>query len=186
MKKIFLVAALVLVFAADVLVRQFGNASAAQGGVSSVVQTPPSVSSPIAQASPSGSQSQTQTQTQTQTRKNTQSQTQTGSSSQGASSGQKSQGMYKDGTYTGSVADAYYGNVQVQVMVQGGKIADVQFLQYPNTHSTSVMINSQAMPYLKSEALQVQSANVNIVSGATETSLAFQQSLADALTQARV
>ncbi len=94
-------------------------------------------------------------------------------------------GLYVDGTYTGSVADAYYGNVQVQAIISGAKITDVQFLQYPNTHSTSVYINSQAMPYLKQEAIQAQSANVDIVSGATDTSMAFQQSLATALAQAK-
>ncbi len=94
-------------------------------------------------------------------------------------------GLYTDGIYTGSVADAYYGNVQVKVVVSGGKITDVQFLQYPNTHSTSIYINNQAMPYLKQEAIKAQNSNVSIVSGATDTSMAFQQSLAAALTQAK-
>ncbi len=95
-----------------------------------------------------------------------------------------SQGQYKDGTYTGSVANAYYGNVQVEAVISGGKIADVKFLQYPNTHMTSVYINSQAMPMLTEEALQVQSANVNTISGASETSRAFRESLANALAKA--
>jgi uncharacterized protein with FMN-binding domain len=73
----------------------------------------------------------------------------------------------------------------VQAVISNGKIVDVQFLQYPNTHGTSIRINSQAMPYLTQEAIQSQSANVNIVSGATDTSIAFQQSLAVALTQAK-
>lgn len=91
---------------------------------------------------------------------------------------------YKDGTYTGSVADAYYGNVQAQATISGGKITDVTFLQYPDTHSTSVYINQQAMPYLKQEAIKNQNANVNTISGATYTSQAFVQSLGDALSQA--
>lgn len=91
---------------------------------------------------------------------------------------------YKDGTYTGSVADAYYGNVQVAVTIASGKISDVKFLQYPNTHQTSVYINNQAMPYLKQEALQAQNSKVQIISGATYTSEAFQQSLESALSQA--
>ncbi len=93
-------------------------------------------------------------------------------------------GKYKDGTYTGSVADAYYGNVQVSVTVSGGKITNVKFLQYPNTHSTSVAINQQAMPYLQQEAIQAQSPNVQLISGATFTSQAFVQSLTSALSQA--
>lgn len=98
----------------------------------------------------------------------------------------KPAGMYTDGTYTGSQADAYYGTVQVQAAIQNGKLASVSFLQYPSDRRTSQFINGQAMPILKSEAIQAQSANVNIVSGATDTSMAFQQSLADALAQAKV
>ena len=94
------------------------------------------------------------------------------------------QGQYKDGTYTGNPADAFYGNIQVQAIISGGRITDVQFLQYPNDRSTSIAINSQAMPYLKQEAIQAQSANVDIVSGATDSSQAFQESLASALSQA--
>lgn len=97
----------------------------------------------------------------------------------------KPAGQYKDGTYTGGVADAYYGNVQVSATIQGGKITNVTFLDHPQTHQTSVYINAQAMPYLTQEAIQAQSANVNIVSGATFTSQAFMQSLASALTQAK-
>lgn len=91
---------------------------------------------------------------------------------------------YKDGNYTGSVQDAYYGNVQVQIAITNGKIINVTFLQHPGDNGTSRFINSQAMPMLTQEALQVQSAQVNIVSGASATSQAFQASLADALTQA--
>lgn len=91
---------------------------------------------------------------------------------------------YHDGTFTGSSEDAYYGNVQVAVTVSGGKITDVKFLQYPNTHSTSVYINQQAMPYLQQEAIQNQNANVQIISGATFTSQAFIQSLQTALNKA--
>lgn len=95
-----------------------------------------------------------------------------------------STGSYKDGTYTGSVADAYYGNVQVRATIRSGKITNVTFLQYPDTHATSVEINQQAMPYLQQEAIKAQSSNVNIISGATYTSQAFIQSLGDALSQA--
>src|SRR6266550_4149977 len=43
-----------------------------------------------------------------------------------------SSSLYKDGTYLGSVADAQWGNLQVQVVIQHGKITDVPFLQYPS------------------------------------------------------
>ena len=71
--------------------------------------------------------------------------------------------------------------MQVQAIIQGGKIADVKVLQSPNDRSTSIRINSQAMPYLVQEAIQVQNAKVNVVSGATDSSYAFQESLGTAL-----
>lgn len=92
---------------------------------------------------------------------------------------------FKDGQYTGDVVDAYYGNVQVGATIAGGRITDITFLQYPSDRRTSVMINTQAMPYLKQEAITAQSANVDIVSGATATSQAFRQSLQSALAQAK-
>lgn len=93
--------------------------------------------------------------------------------------------LYKDGSYTGSVADAQWGYIQVKAIVQNGKITDVQFLQYPNDRNHSVEINSYADPQLTSEAIQAQSANVDIVTGATDSSEAFIQSLSDALAQAK-
>lgn len=94
------------------------------------------------------------------------------------------QGKYRNGTYTGSVADAFYGNVQVKVTVQSGKVTQVNFLDYPHDRSTSVSINSYATPLLAQQAVQAQSANVDGVSGASATSEAFRQSLASALAQA--
>ena len=95
------------------------------------------------------------------------------------------QGQFADGTYTGPSVDAFYGLVQVQADVQDGKLASVNFLQYPNDRNTSRFINEQAMPILQSEAIQAQSANVEIVSGATDTSQAFSQSLGTALAKAK-
>jgi uncharacterized protein with FMN-binding domain len=94
------------------------------------------------------------------------------------------QGTYRDGQYTGPVTDAFYGNVQVQAIIQGGKITDVQWLDFPHDRRTSQMINQQATPWLKQEAIQAQSAQVDFISGATLTSQAFVQSLASALSQA--
>jgi len=99
--------------------------------------------------------------------------------------GTSGSGLYKDGAYIGSVADAIWGNVQVKTVIQNGKIASVQFLQYPNDRDRSIMINSYADPQLSSEAIQAQSANVDIVTGATDSSQAFIQSLSDALSQAK-
>ena len=95
------------------------------------------------------------------------------------------QGIFKDGTFTGPEVDAYYGLVQVQAVIQNGRISRVEFLEYPHDRNTSQRINSIAMPYLQQEAIQVQSANVDIISGATLTSEAFAQSLQSALQSAQ-
>ncbi len=54
----------------------------------------------------------------------------------------------------------------------------------PNHTSRSVVINQQAIPILRSEALQAQSANIQLVSGATDVSQAFAQSLQSAISKA--
>ena len=92
---------------------------------------------------------------------------------------------YKNGTYTGNSVDAFYGNIQVQAVISGTKITDVRFLQYPNDRARSIAINTLAMPNLKQEAIQAQNANVDIISGATDSSNAFIQSLASALSKAK-
>ncbi len=94
-------------------------------------------------------------------------------------------GSYKDGVYTGPQVNVFYGLVQVQATVQNGKLSQVQFLEYPNDRRTSVQINNIAMPYLQQEALQTQSANVDIISGATLTSEGFSMSLQSALGSAK-
>jgi len=92
--------------------------------------------------------------------------------------------QYKDGTYTGQEANAFYGNIKVAVTISGGKITTVRFLEHPNDNPNSISINQQAMPFLQQETIRAQSANVNIISGATDTSQAFIQSLSSALSQA--
>jgi uncharacterized protein with FMN-binding domain len=108
-----------------------------------------------------------------------------GSGSNGSSSGSTSSTSYKDGSYTGSVADAFYGNIQVRVTISSGKIADIHFLQYPNDNPNSLYINQQADPMLKQEAIQAQNAQVDTITGATDSSMAFEQSLSAALNQAK-
>jgi uncharacterized protein with FMN-binding domain len=108
-----------------------------------------------------------------------------GTTTSGATATNTPTTLYKDGTYNGSVADAQWGYIQVQAIVKGGKITDVKFLQYPNERSLSVEINTYADPILTSEAIQAQSANVDFISGATDSSFAFSQSLSSALSQAQ-
>lgn len=91
---------------------------------------------------------------------------------------------YRDGTYTGSSENAYYGRVQVQAVVANHHITTVKVLSYPSDRRTSRYINSQALPLLQQEVIAANSANVDTVSGATLTSNAYIQSLTTALRQA--
>ena len=56
---------------------------------------------------------------------------------------------------------------------------------YPDHTDRSVYINSQALPILKSEALRAQSASIDMVSGATDSSEAFAESLQSAILKAK-
>jgi uncharacterized protein with FMN-binding domain len=78
-----------------------------------------------------------------------------------------------------------YGNTQVQVTITNGSITSVTAVQLP-TGGRSGQISQYVEPILSSEALTAQSANIDIVSGATYTSEAYAQSLQAALDQAAV
>ena len=65
------------------------------------------------------------------------------------------------------------------------KIMAVSVPTYPNHTDRSVYINSQALPILKSETLQAQNASINIVSGASDSSQAFAESLQSAILKAK-
>jgi uncharacterized protein with FMN-binding domain len=82
---------------------------------------------------------------------------------------------------TGTVVDTQFGAIQVAATVQGRQIVDVRALQLPFDRPQSQFISTQAEPLLRSEALQAQSANIQLLSGATFTSEAYAQSLQGAL-----
>ena len=88
------------------------------------------------------------------------------------------------GTVTGPVAQTRWGPVQVQVTVSGGKLTDVSVLQSPNGNPRDQQINAYALPILVQDTLDAQSANIDMVSGATVTSDGYRQSLQGALDEA--
>jgi uncharacterized protein with FMN-binding domain len=94
-------------------------------------------------------------------------------------------GDYKDGIYVGSTEDVFYGDIQIRATIASGRLDTIEFLKYPNDQKTSIMINTQMMPILIQEAIQKQSSEVDIVSGATDSSEGFRRSLANALGQAK-
>ena len=90
----------------------------------------------------------------------------------------------KNGTYTGTAESTQYGDVQVQAVISGGKLTNVVVLQVPDHGGYEDQIVQIALPELKSEALSAQSANIDVISGATYTSQGYAQSLQSALDQA--
>lgn len=187
LRRIFLSAFVVVSFAAYALHKptgQTGSASAQglppdQGGPQTQ-QAPAASDTPTAAPTDAGAQAaQAAAPTDAGSTAAAPQPTPTDSPTAAASSG------YKDGTYNGSQVDAFYGIVQVQAVIQQGKLASVNFLQYPNDRRTSVQINQIAVPDLQQEAVTAQSANVDIITGATLTSQAFAMSLQSALDQAK-
>ena len=87
-------------------------------------------------------------------------------------------------TVTGSVAQTQWGPVQVQLSMQGSTISSVTVVQYPNGNPRDDQINSYALPILIQETTDAQSAQIDMVSGATVTSTGYVQSLQSALDQA--
>jgi uncharacterized protein with FMN-binding domain len=117
--------------------------------------------------------------------------TSAGTSSSGSTSSTGSTGSttsssgLKDGSFTGQAVDTRYGAVQVAITVSGGQITDVSVPQYPNTERRDEQINAQAIPILVSETKSAQSAQIDMVSGATFTSDGYTQSLQSAIDQAK-
>lgn len=107
------------------------------------------------------------------------------STSSGSSSATSSSSGLKDGSFTGQAVDTRYGAVQVAITVSGGRITDVSVPQYPNSERRDQEINTQALPILVSETKSAQSAQIDMVSGATFTSDGYTQSLQSAIDQAK-
>jgi hypothetical protein len=86
-----------------------------------------------------------------------------------------------------------WGPLQLQLKVAqtiaGGKvkikILEVTWPTWPQHTTRSVFINQKALPLLQQQVLQLQSANIEDISGATDVSVSFKQSLAAALVAAK-
>jgi uncharacterized protein with FMN-binding domain len=102
-----------------------------------------------------------------------------GSGSGGASGSSRS-------SVTGKVAQTRWGPVQVQLTTDAsGTITSVEVVQYPSGNREDEQINSYALPRLVQATLDAQSADIDMVSGATVTSEGYLQSLQSALDQVR-
>jgi uncharacterized protein with FMN-binding domain len=115
--------------------------------------------------------------------------TTTGSSGSGTTTGSAGSGGATTNssaatTVKGGVASTQWGPVQVQLTVSSGDITRVDVLQYPSGNSKDAEINNYALPILIQETTDQQSAGIDMVSGATVTSVGYIQSLQSAIDQA--
>ena len=108
------------------------------------------------------------------------------SSSSGSSSGNGGGSTSGSTNVTGAVASTQWGPVQVELTVSGGKITQVDVVQYPSGNPKDQEINDYALPILVQETTDQQSADIDMVSGATVTSVGYIQSLQSALDQAHL
>ena len=84
-------------------------------------------------------------------------------------------------TGTGQDVQYMYGDLQLKVTERGSTITNIEILSDGAADPRSAEINSQAIPLLQQQAMSVQSANIDGVSGATFTSSAYAQALQSAL-----
>jgi uncharacterized protein with FMN-binding domain len=91
-----------------------------------------------------------------------------------AAPAQAATGKYKDGSYVG-LGRSRHGNIEATVVVQGGKIVSAKISQCLTRYPCSMIA---ALP---GEVVAQQSAAVDFVSGATDSSTAYQQAVANAL-----
>ena len=88
-----------------------------------------------------------------------------------------------DGTFTGEPAYLATGPVQVTIEVSDGRIVDVQ-ATYPTGNRHSHALNTSAVIQLREATLASQDAELDLVTGATFTSVSYIDSLQSALDQA--
>lgn len=86
----------------------------------------------------------------------------------------------------GTSVDTAYGPVQVQIHVREGQIVYAAAIAYPQETLVDKAINNTAVPTLQNDTLIAQSAGIDTVSGATQTSEAYKESLQAALDAAHL
>ncbi len=102
------------------------------------------------------------------------------SSSASGSSGSSAQGR----SYTGDVVQTRWGPVQVRITVSKGRIVASQVLQVPWNNGRDQQINSYVVPIYNQDAVAKQSANIDVISGATVTWQGYTGSLQSAIDSA--
>ena len=88
-------------------------------------------------------------------------------------------GTFKDGEYEGT-GTGFGGKINVKVTIQGGKIANVEVLSQTETEG----VGGAALPEYVQRTLDKQSADIDVVTGATYTLKGYQEAVNDALSKA--
>lgn len=110
----------------------------------------------------------------------------TGPSGSSGSSGTDSGSSGSDSTVTGEAYSTRWGDVQVRITVEGGEITGIEAVELPENDGHSQRISQVAEPVLREEVLSSQSADVQLVGGATYTSRAYLNSLQSAIDKANL
>ena len=88
-----------------------------------------------------------------------------------------------DGTATGPLIETPYGPVQIRITVAAGTMTEIVEVKLPFEHEHSRWIRANLVPQLRQRVLTAQSADVDVVSGATYTGQGYLASLQGALDQ---
>ena len=92
----------------------------------------------------------------------------------------------KDMLVNGQAYQTRWGVVQVQVTIRNGHIADVTPLSLTAGNRHDQAVNAYAVPILRQQAIDTNSANLDTISGATITSTGYIMSLQSALDAANL
>ena len=162
------------------------------GGLGAVLAiTPPQLSSTtqiaggIPQVDPSAAPSATATSTKQPTKKPTAKPTATAQPTTAPTATPaptKAPSGATDGSFTGDAISMRYGIVQVKITVQNGKIVDAQAVKAPT--GSNDRYTQMAVPRLRDQTINAQSANIQGVSGASFTSYGWYKSLVSAIAKA--
>lgn len=86
-------------------------------------------------------------------------------------------------TFVGPAAGSEFGDFVVEIDVTDGRLVEVRLVVQPDDRK-SIRINDSAFPRYAAQAIERQSADVDVVSGATVTWEALQVTLVGALADA--
>jgi uncharacterized protein with FMN-binding domain len=92
--------------------------------------------------------------------------------------------VFADGAFTSRPVRTSYGDLQVRIVMQSGLIEEVQIVGFPDRTPTSTRMSFDVLPVLTAQAVDKQDWDVDVISGATQTSVAFQRAMVYALREA--